>query len=333
MESAVGKYSFIYLLVALALAVHTQGEQHCSTTVSLNFKDTVLINDSVFFLKDIAQIATPDQRLALELQVLSAGSSAPAGYSRFLNVDDFVLYRLKPHYQRVKFKITGCQRILIRTDYVEKKISDYHDDIRKYLEKTIKWGTGNWEMTIVDPDKSWKLLPGSTTYEISGLENPYAKGHVQVWINTTQGQRTIRVPVSCNLKVVLPVLIAKTSIERGQQITPGDCEFKKMDITRFGPEPIFEIGTIRDVRAVRSITAGSIIHTRMIQRMPVIEKGDRVEIIVSKGRVKVAVEGIAREAGCVGEKIWVENSASKKLIQTLIKKKGTVTVAMGGLSI
>jgi flagella basal body P-ring formation protein FlgA len=106
-----------------------------------------------------------------------------------------------------------------------------------------------------------------------------------------------------------------------------------MDITTFGPKPLFNTDSLTGVRAVRTINPGTILHTRLIETIPAIQKGDLVEILVCKGRVRVAVQGIAREPGKIGERIWVENTNSRKLVQAIVKNKGTVTIAQGGLSI
>jgi flagella basal body P-ring formation protein FlgA len=71
----------------------------------------------------------------------------------------------------------------------------------------------------------------------------------------------------------------------------------------------------------------------MVKTVPAVEKGDPVAIIVKKGRISVSVVGIAREQGEIGEKIWVQNSKTNKLIRVKIKGKGIVTVLQGGVSI
>lgn len=329
MGDAALRLIFIIISGILVSKVAAESKQ----AVSMVFKDTVLINDTIIHLGDIAEINSSDNELIYKLCNVVAGVAAPAGYSRFLNADDLLLYRLNSQFNNVHFQISGCRRVIIKTDFIEKHIEDYREDIEEYFRKEVSWPEGCWEMKIMEPQRSWKCLNGSASAEIQGLQNDFPKGHVQVWLNVKQGNRKIRIPVSCNVKVALPVLVARKSIIRGQIISAGDCELKKMDITTFGPEPFSQFDVISGIRAARTINPGTILHARLIQSMPVVEKGDLVDILVSKGRVKVAVQGVARECGKVGEKIWVENAVSRKLIQTIIRSKGTVTVAQGGLSI
>lgn len=304
-----------------------------ASDLTLTFKDSVLIADTAFFLADIAEIKCSDNVLKVKLQNVAGGKSAPAGYGRFLNVSDFILYRLKPLLGNTRFNVSGAQRVYIKTESVEKKIEDYLGIIQQYFRKEVLWPQECYEAVVKEPGRSWKCLPGNVTARVEGLGNRYPRGNVQLWLIVEQKQCNIRIPVMCNVKVVTPVLVARRPILRGQQITSQDCELKSMDITTFGPQPLFNTDSLKGVRAVRTINPGTIIHTRLIKAIPAIEKGDLVEILVVKGRVKVAVQGIAREPGVIGEKIWVENKNSRKLVQVIVKNKGTVTASQGGLSI
>jgi len=327
---ASGKTTYVCLLIIICSALTGLS---AASDLTLTFKDSVLVTDTTFFLGDIAEIECRDNALKAKLRNVAGGNSAPAGYGRFLNVSDFVLYRLKPLFGDLQFNICGAQRVYIRTGAIEKKIEDYLGIIQQYFRKEVLWPQGCYEAVVKEPERSWKCLPGDVTARVEGLADRYPRGNVQLWLVVQQKQRSLRIPVMCNVKVVTPVLVAKRSILRGQKITPEDCEVKPMDITTFGPQPLFNTDSLNGIRAVRTINPGTILHLRLIETIPVIQKGDMVEIMVNKGRVRVAVQGIAREPGKIGERIWVENTNSRKLVQAIVKDKGTVTVTQGGLSI
>ena len=106
-----------------------------------------------------------------------------------------------------------------------------------------------------------------------------------------------------------------------------------MDLTRFAPVPFTDCNDLDGMRASRTIRAGSILHERMVLSVPVVEKGEPVSIICAKGRISIAVAGIARENGGKGERIWVENSATHKLIRVMVSEKGKVHVPQGGAAL
>ncbi|NLL14382.1 MAG: flagellar basal body P-ring formation protein FlgA [Fibrobacter sp.] len=325
-----GKVFDLYMFIIICSALTGLS---AASDLTLTFKDSVLITDTAFFLDDIAEIECNDNTLKAKLLNMAGGKSAPAGYGRFLNVSDFVLYKIKPLLGNTRLNVSGVQRVYIKTESVEKKIEDYLGIIQQYFREEILWPQGCYEAVVKEPGRSWKCFPGDVTAKVEGLANRYPRGNVQLWLVIEQKQRSLRIPVMCNVKVVVPVLVARRPILRGQQITSEDCELKSMDITTFGPHPLFNIDSLIGVRAVRTINPGTIVHTRLLEAIPAIQKGDLVEILVRKGNVKVAIQGVARESGKIGERIWVENTNSRKLVQVIIKNRGTVTVAQGGLSI
>jgi flagella basal body P-ring formation protein FlgA len=64
-----------------------------------------------------------------------------------------------------------------------------------------------------------------------------------------------------------------------------------------------------------------------------VEKDDAVSILYSSKRFSIAIPAIAREPGAIGDRIWVRNMNSNKLIRAQIREKGIVTVIQGELSI
>ena len=112
-----------------------------------------------------------------------------------------------------------------------------------------------------------------------------------------------------------------------------NCEIRLMDITRFAPTPFTELQSVEGKLAARSLNSGKILHCRLAKALPVIDKGDIVSIRLNKGRISVAVTGIARERGGIGDRIWVKNRKTNKLIRAQILDRGVVTVEQGGRAI
>jgi flagella basal body P-ring formation protein FlgA len=47
---------------------------------------------------------------------------------------------------------------------------------------------------------------------------------------------------------------------------------------------------------------------------------------MAAGMVRASVAGVARETGCVGDKIWVENQNTHKMIHAEVSGKGKVNI-------
>ncbi|MDO5575577.1 MAG: flagellar basal body P-ring formation chaperone FlgA [Fibrobacter sp.] len=302
-------------------------------TIELNFRDSVVVNDTIITFGDIASVNSPDPVISEKIRHFSIGASAPAGFSRFVSADDVVGFMLKPHFVNAKIGINGCKRISVFTDYSKRSVSDYSVAIKDYVKSNLSWPEQCVSISVLDSGTAWNVLKQPLDVAIVGKVNNFAKGTVRVELAANQGNRTYKIPVRCKVNVTVPVIVASRMIKRGELISVDNCEFRKLDITTFGPTPLNSLQNIRDMEALRTIEQGTIIHSRLLKQKPLIEKGDKVMICSKTASVKIYVSATARESGCAGETIWVQNDNSNKLVQVKIMGKGKVSISNRGETI
>lgn len=148
---------------------------------------------------------------------------------------------------------------------------------------------------------------------------------VEIIGQTTQGTQEDATPSASGHLV----LVATRTIARGEILSQEDLVFEFRDrpavTTSFG-----EIVDYVGKRAVRTLTEGSVVSPAAVEIPPVIERGDRVTIVVRVGLVTVTAPGVARSAGGLGETIPVENSVSGKVVYGLVVSASLVEVVVGG---
>lgn len=313
---------FIIPIWTLGAVVSVNGKP----VVVINFYDTATINDTDINLNDISTVSADSDAIAREVALFSVGAGAPAGYSRFVETKDLLMYRLKPSFKDVDIKVVRDKRVLVKTAYIEKKIQDFKKEINDYARQQLQWKAGQWKFSVNNPEASWKCLNAPFSVKVLGLESPAAKGHVQLQFIVEQYGRTIRIPLSCTIEVTTPVIISNKTIARGQIIDLSDIEEKAMNITNFSPTPYFNKNEVVGKKAIRTIPVGTILHDRMVTEIPVLVKGDGLNIQIIKGSVIITVAAIARENGHLGQKIWVENANTHRLVRVVVKDKNTATL-------
>lgn len=294
--------------------------------VTISFHDSSTVKDTQIFIKDIADVSTTSKTLRCLVEQTAVGEAAPPGYSRFLNTEDLIRYRLQPNFKEKTFSAKGSIRVTVRTEGVEKKAGDYRNQIQKLLEPFVSWKSDEWTVALENPEASWKCLNAPFEISISGLTTGRPKGHERLLLEVRQMGRTYRIPISCMFHVSAQVAVARRDIMKNSVITADDIVIKKTDITSLGPDPFFSENALTGKKALRNIMTGSIFHERMVLAVPAISKGDQVSIELLKGSVKVSVAAIARENGYQGKKIWVENAANHKLIRAVAKDSHTVSL-------
>jgi flagella basal body P-ring formation protein FlgA len=294
-----------------------------NTVVELHFHDSATVNDTAIYLRDIASVTSDTPGLSDRLLAALAGESAPPGHSRFIATADFITYQLKQTFKDIEFRSNAQVRVLVTTAYIEKKISDYNDLIISEIKKQIAWKDSDWVLTIKNSNESFKCFDAPLFVEISGSKERYPHGALQLQFIASQYGRVIRIPLSCWMAITTSVLVAKNDIPRDHIISITDCESIKKDISRLGPSPFFSLKEIIGKKACRTINARSILTRQMVRNTPDVYKGDNVSITVSKGNVRISVAAVARENGYRGQKIWVQNVATNKLVRVIVTDKNS----------
>jgi len=293
--------------------------------IQLHFKDSVLINSKVVYLGEIAEIGNAaDNDLIQVLEKTEIGNAAPAGFSRFFNADDVVQFILKPRFKEVQFAQAGAKRVRVRTDCNIKNIGDYEEKIIEYLHDNIAWNTEDYTISIENNQAQWHTYPGSSIVQVKGLNSPYPRGTIQLKLVVNQKDKEQVIPVVCRIKVETPVVTARNTIARDKIITVDDLEMSRIDITGLRSVPFTDKSLIKGKIATRTLTPGTIIQEYCVKNVPEVCKGDVVFMVIKKGPIRVSVPARAREQGIKGERIWVENIDTHKLIRVRIEGKGIV---------
>jgi flagella basal body P-ring formation protein FlgA len=289
-----------------------------------------MVNDTVIRLGDIARVESQDAALAARLRALTVGEAAPAGFNRFVNTEDLITFRIQPQFRDLQFTTGHHKRVKVISDYQDRNIAEFEEQIRSYAASRLGWETGDWTFVINNLQTSWKSGRGAVQAEVTGLDNPFAKGNVSLTLIVRQGSRVSRIPVQCRITVKTAVLVASRPIQRGEELTAENTMVQVTDITSFSMNPLRAIPAAGTVTAARSASMGSILHGNMLRAIPLVSRGDQVRIHFIGERVRISVIGVARDNGGSGDRIWVENLQTGKLIRAAVSGRGSVTVHQEG---
>ncbi len=297
---------------------------------SISFKDSAIVNDTCIRLSDVAIVTSdcsPNETRDFISKIV--GESAPAGYCRKVNSDDIISYVLKKDFPNYTV-VSKHKSIKVSTFSVDKKVGDYKEKIIGFLTDSISWNAQDYKVEIRNENEKWKCLNTPVSVQITGLSNRYPKGNLNLKLLAKQNSKIYTIPVTCFITVNASVVVAKRPILRGEAINSDNCSIERRDITRFGYEPFSNNAILKDMIASRTIPKDAILYDKYLTKLPIVAKDDQVFVIVDRGVVKVSIIMRAREQGAMGDRIWVENENTHKLIKTKIIGKGTVELLQGG---
>ncbi len=135
-----------------------------------------------------------------------------------------------------------------------------------------------------------------------------------------------KVKISGWVDVFKYVVCASRDIERGEKISEDDLYMVKRNLSHLSSKILTDKKEIIGLIAKHNIKADTSLKEWMIEKAPVVDRGDIVTILAESGDLLVTVPGKVLTKGFSGELVKVQNLMSKKEIFAKVVNHSTVAV-------
>jgi len=197
-----------------------------------------------------------------------------------------------------------------------------HDiNISAYLNKHLS-DYNKIEYTIISPkniDLSSCVFDDSRIFRIEGN---YAYLPVQLSNKSGLQRNTL---ITLKLKLFKNVLVANRVIRKKENLNINDFKVLEREVSTLRFNPLDASSTINQLRTKFKISENSILQQSMVERIPDVRIGDRIEAMFSNNSVNVRFAVTARSEGIVGEIIDIKRD-DKKLFKAEILNNTTVRI-------
>ncbi|WP_299019587.1 flagellar basal body P-ring formation chaperone FlgA [uncultured Photobacterium sp.] len=126
------------------------------------------------------------------------------------------------------------------------------------------------------------------------------------------------------VKVYLPLVVAKRTLSRHQTIAFDDLSLKRSNIAYLRRNYFTSPGDLIGLTSRRKIIAGKIISPKMVESPQLVQRNEEVIIEATLGTMTARMKGIALESGAKGNTIRVRNLSSNKEIFATVTGKQRV---------
>jgi flagella basal body P-ring formation protein FlgA len=205
--------------------------------------------------------------------------------------------------------------------------------VRADLERFLRARVGSGEVSIQFPPLTSFAFdrnrhPGDLRTQLTTRAETPLRGRVPVTVELYAGAELVsRGVISPNIQVSERVVVPTRDLKRGEVLTTEDLRYAERDAARLQSDVVREIDLVLGQRMRRSVRAGRPFRLSQIESVPLVERGDRVMILLESGSLKIQAIGRAQEAGAIGEWIRVLNVDSKREISGRVDHQGAVHVA------
>ncbi len=142
------------------------------------------------------------------------------------------------------------------------------------------------------------------------------------------GDKPWTVYIPANIRVFGEVLVTTRPISRGDTITRADIVAQRQEISKLHHGYYRQSDEVIGKLAARSLPAGTALTPRMLKARLLVRRGDDVTILADSGFLQVRSKGKALQNAALGERLSVRNTRSKRIVEGIAIRAGTVQVHM-----
>ena len=114
------------------------------------------------------------------------------------------------------------------------------------------------------------------------------------------------------------ILVCDDNLERGVPVSESDFSIRNVDVLQLRQRPILA-GELRGRHQLRQyLTPGLPLSWRHITSIPLVRRGDIVDVIAAEGALMISLKGKAIEDGADGDMIRVSNLSTSKKFQAQV---------------
>ena len=140
------------------------------------------------------------------------------------------------------------------------------------------------------------------------------------------GETVLKTFATATVRVFDSVWVARYLLNRHHVLTAADVDEAMREVTDMTWPAVRSQETLLGKRTKRVVGRGRVIDVDMIEELPLIRRGDRVNIQVIHSNLVVTTVGFARTDGWLGERIRVRDSRSHCEIVGWVRGAKTVEV-------
>jgi len=169
--------------------------------------------------------------------------------------------------------------------------------------------------------------PGKVSFKLFQNDQKTLKGYVRVvGIICVDGVARNEVKLSGWVDIFGPVVCTCRHLKKGEILKEDDVYLARKNISHLPSNILTDMRKVIGLMAKHHLKADTCLKKWMLERPPIVNKGDIVTILAESSGLKVTVPGRVLEKGYPGEFIKVQNAMSQRAIFARVVSSQTVTV-------
>jgi flagellar basal body P-ring formation protein FlgA len=122
------------------------------------------------------------------------------------------------------------------------------------------------------------------------------------------------------------VLVLARPVAPGEPLSADAVVSQEVDVSRISGAALTAQTPLEGMTATRVLSAGTVLTTSMIRRIPRVRRGEMIALVAGEGGLVVQVAGMALADAATGDTLSVRNMSSQRVVQGIVTASGQVLV-------
>jgi flagella basal body P-ring formation protein FlgA len=218
------------------------------------------------------------------------------------------------------------QRAVKRSDqFIQECI--FREHFKEYICRHLRKRAFDVVVSRFKVENNRPVPAGTLSFNLFQKDRIRLQGYVKlVAAVKVNGQVKNEVLLSGYIDIFESVVCTCRNLKREEVVTKDDVYLAKKNISRLSPKVFTHVEKAVGLRVKHNIKADTCLKEWMLEKPPVVERGDIITIFAESGDLKVTALGRVLMKGCTGELIKVQNLMTKKDIYATVVNNSTVRV-------
>lgn len=194
----------------------------------------------------------------------------------------------------------------VAQNFEDKALSFVIHELTGYHSITMKILNHNYDKENIQIDTSKRIILN--------------KDIVMIPVLIQNEKKSVNTFISAKVKLFKNVLVAKRNIKKNEIVSSNDFEHKLLDICKLNGNTVGDNFNLTAFRAKAFIKKGEILIEEKLDKIPIINYGDKICAEVKVGSVTITTNVFARQSGNMGDIISIVSSDNTILKAKIIDK-------------
>ena len=199
--------------------------------------------------------------------------------------------------------------------------------LETHLQKMVNDRRKRVEVREIRGYEKLVFPPGDLSYDIALPDQAGRGGTVSASIRfLINGKEAKKCRVTAQVNIFTDVVVARSFLKKGQIIQEKDLQLVNKNISLLAPDVVTDFEEVVGKRTTLTMNSQEVFRKGMVERAPLVKKGDRITLIVENSHFRITGMGEVQEEGGKGERIRLLNIASKREVYGRVLDANTAQV-------